>query len=134
MRHLLYIIIILMAFTGSSCQEATPASRQEPRLPRHVQTEMQYQNSRSIIYSEGILSSAISLYRTDFHSEERAETRTGKRSEPNSRGGGKVFNACHAPRAAIISSLGSPLSHHLVTICPHVSHTSLIYVLRHIIR
>lgn len=133
MRHLLHIII-LIAFIGFSCQEAAAISEQEVQSHECVQTETQYKGSRSILYSEGILSSPFSMSCTFFHSEERAETRTGKRTEPSSRGGGNIFKANHAPLSTIYFFINKFSGCNTATICSFASHTSLIYVLRHIIR
>lgn len=134
MRHLLYIIILLGAFVGSSWQETGVLSRHEARPVECVQAEAQYYDCSSLLYREGTLSSSVSLFRTVYHSEERTETRTGKRSEPTSRGGGKMFKACQAPRSTIILAFKKFVSCSAVTIRPQASHISLIYVLRHIIR
>ena len=134
MRHLLYIIILLEAFVGSSWQETGGLADKKHGLPKCVQAETQYKNYSSILYREGVLSSSVSLPRTIFHSEERTETRTEKRSEPTSRGGGKAFKACHTPRSTIIFCFKEFVSCSSVTTRPHASHISLIYVLRHIIR
>lgn len=133
MRHLLHIIILL-AFIGSSCQEVAALSEQEVRPYECVQTETQYNGSRSTLYNEGILSSPVSMSCTFSHSEERAETRTGKRTEPSSRSGGNIFKANHAPRSAIYFFINKFSGCYTATICSFASHTSLIYVLRHIIR
>lgn len=134
MRHLLYIIILLGAFIGSSWQKTGGLRGQEARPVECIQAEAQYKDYSSILYREGILSSSVSLPRTIFHSEERTETRTEKRSEPTSRGGGKAFKACHTPRSTIIFCVKKFVSCSVVTICPQASHISLIYVLKHIIR
>ena len=139
MRHLPHILIlVIMAFLGSSCQEASLPSVQDAQSFEYIQAESQtlhlFNNRNRILYSDGIFSHPISLFRTVYHSEKRAETRYGGRREPTSRGGGKDFKACRAPRSTIYLSIGRFVQRHSVSICPLASHISLIYVLRHIIR
>ncbi|MBR0046894.1 MAG: hypothetical protein IJP75_08455 [Bacteroidaceae bacterium] len=135
MRHLPYIILfVLMTFLGSSCQDVSVLSEQEiPSVSCRQSTHL-HKDTNKILYREGTLSTPISLYRTVFHPEERAETNTGERTAPTFRGGGKAFTACRAPRSTIHQSLGGFVQRTTVPIRSFASHTYLFYVLRHIIR
>ena len=140
MRHLPYILLfVLMTFIGSSCQETAVLSRQEAPSLECMQKELRHnsqlcKDSNSILYREGTFSAPISLCRTVFHSEERAETHAGERTSPTFRGGGKAFTACRAPRSTIHQSLGGFVQRTTVPIRFFASHIHLFYVLRHIIR
>ena len=123
-----------MAFFGTSCQETDRPSKHEARPVVCVQAGTQYMDGGVSLYGEGILSSPIAMSRIVFHSDKRAETRTGERLEPSPRGGGKVFKACRAPHSAILTSTGCDVRYHSVSIRSFASRISLIYVLRRIIR
>lgn len=103
-------------------------------MQKDSQSTHLYEDSDKILYREGTLSTPISLCRTVFHPEERAETNTGERTAPTFRGGGKAFTACRAPRSTIHQSYGGFVQCTTVPIRSFASHTYLFYVLRHIIR
>lgn len=138
MRRLPYIILLaLMALLGSSCKDVPALSECEAQPLECVQAELPsalMRESDMMFNREGTLSSPVSLCRTAFHSEERAETNSGERTAPTFRGGGKAFTACRAPRSTIHQIFGGFVQRTTVPIRSFASHTPLIYVLRHIIR
>ena len=139
MRLLSYILLFaVMTLLGSSCQDFPVLSVQEGKLLEYVQAETQSthldRDNDKVLYREGTFSSPISLCRTVFHPEERAETNAGERTAPTYRGGGKAFTACRAPRSTIHQSLGGFVQRTTVPIRSFASHIPLFYVLRHIIR
>lgn len=139
MRFLPHIFILtVMVLLGSSCQESYVVFEQEAQPLESLQ-----EATNSVSHSferqdtpnhESILPSVLSLCRTVFHPEERAENYAGERTSSTVRGGGKVFAACRAPRSTIHQSLSGFVQRTTIPIHFFVSHTSLIYVLRHIVR
>gem|GEM_PF-1816436 len=151
MRHLLHIFLLLLtAFFGISCQDMpTPYELarwkgQQPFFGQQPRQEVLVQKgsgrddlSRTdggIRFREGTLTEAPSLCRTLCPAEERAQTRSGERTSPTFRGGGKAFVACHTPRSSIHQVFGGFVQRTTVPIRSFASHVALFYVLRHIIR
>ena len=131
--------MLVMASIGwSSCQ--SPAASQQPAAQQIQEITTAYHNKcgvedhHDIRYREATLSSSLSLCRTATHPEEKVETSNGERTSPSSRGGGKAFTACHAPRSTIHQSLGGFAQRTTLPIRSFASRTYYIYVLRHILR
>lgn len=139
MRSLFHILMLfLTASLWSSCQDV----RQPEPLPvqfRQAGTKVgspdrQLRESPPLRHMEAHLSDAMSLCRLACNPESRVESRTGESHSPTSRGGGKAFVACRAPRSTIHQTLGGFVQRTTVPIRSFASHTLYIYVLRHILR
>ena len=139
MRHLLHIFLLaLMAFFGASCQDVPTLSelqaRQEVLAQKENDRDCSVRTDGGIRFRGGALMGAPSLCRTVCPSEERAQPRSGERTSPTLRGGGKAFVAFHAQRSSIHQIFGGFTQRTTVPIRSYASHIALFYVLRHIIR
>lgn len=139
MKHLLHIFLLaLTAFFGASCQDVPAYSglqtRQEVLVQKKNNRDCLVRTDGGIRFREGTLTSTPSLCRTICTSEERAQPRSGERTSPTLRGGGKAFVACRAPRSSIHQIFGGFTQRTTVPIRSYASRIALFYVLRHIIR